>query len=291
MQHQKKNKCNRCYTILHPNKAKCHSCGFWNTVDEEKVALAAAIDDSILLSDVSTIDDERIIINIGDSDKCFGGGLAKRSVTLLGGKPGAGKSTFGLQLADSIGGYAKKEVLYVGAEEHQKDIRTRAERLKLKNQNYIRLRPLGSSTVLDYYFNTYKHNTIACIIDSLQGFTLDLQEQLEFCHHVKNDLASIYEIPIIIICQVNKDGDLSGLNALQHAVDTVQYIDVGDNDLRIMESGKNRFGPSGIQAFFDMTEQGLIYAPNLEEYIDADEETDKAFRIKDVIEEEEYENE
>ena len=65
---------------------------------------------------------------MAEADRCLGGGMVPGSVTLLGGEPGIGKSTFTLQLAAArvrAGG----RVLLVSAEESAFQVRLRADRL------------------------------------------------------------------------------------------------------------------------------------------------------------------
>src|SRR5881628_2164 len=57
---------------------------------------------------------------------------------------------------------------------------------------------------------------------------------------------------------VTKDGDLAGPRTLEHAVDVVLSFD-GDarSGLRVLAGGKNRFGPDGEVAWFEMGPHGL----------------------------------
>jgi len=57
---------------------------------------------------------------------------------------------------------------------------------------------------------------------------------------------------------VTKDGDVAGPRALEHAVDVVLTFD-GDprSGLRVLSSGKNRFGAEGEAAWFEMSVNGL----------------------------------
>src|SRR5439155_12223967 len=56
-----------------------------------------------------------------------------------------------------------------------------------------------------------------------------------------------------------KDGDLAGPRTLEHAVDAVLAFD-GDprSGLRVLSGGKNRFGPEGEVAWFEMDGSGLV---------------------------------
>jgi DNA repair protein RadA/Sms len=57
---------------------------------------------------------------------------------------------------------------------------------------------------------------------------------------------------------VTKDGDLAGPRTLEHAVDAVCSLDRDPSTgLRVLAGGKNRFGPEGEVAWFEMTTGGL----------------------------------
>ena len=168
-------------------------CGTWewSALEVEK--------DSILLSEV--VREEQPRIQTGPWDYVFGKppGLAHSGVYLVGGAPGAGKTTMLLQLADAIQG----EVIFVAAEQSLPEIGVYADRLRVKHQSNIRLVPAlngaNISRVLD------SHSPKLTIIDSLQGLVGDddaLQEQV--CSVVKQYAVKL-RCPIIMISHVTKD--------------------------------------------------------------------------------------
>jgi DNA repair protein RadA/Sms len=61
-----------------------------------------------------------------------------------------------------------------------------------------------------------------------------------------------------MVGHVTKEGDLAGPRTLEHAVDTVLTFE-GDHrsGLRVLSAGKNRFGPEGEMAWFEMGSGGL----------------------------------
>src|SRR5439155_27322551 len=65
-------------------------------------------------------------------------------------------------------------------------------------------------------------------------------------------------ISVLLVGHVTKGGDLAGPRTLEHAVDSVLTFE-GDprSGLRILTGGKNRYGPEGEVAWFEMTGQGL----------------------------------
>ena len=66
-------------------------------------------------------------------DRVLGGGIVLGSVVLLGGEPGAGKSTLLLQLCGAIS--ASVDVLYITGEESTRQIKLRALRLAVPQEN------------------------------------------------------------------------------------------------------------------------------------------------------------
>src|SRR5258706_12554643 len=120
--------CYRCNSKLSEGKSQCRACKAWNMqgVQINAGINGCATDGSILLEDVISADEDRI--ETGPWDKCFGtvvkddgeegiSGIVRGSVNLIGGTPGAGKSTLFLQLAESVIHKYAVDVLYISAEE------------------------------------------------------------------------------------------------------------------------------------------------------------------------------
>lgn len=65
-------------------------------------------------------------------------------------------------------------------------------------------------------------------------------------------------VTLILVCHVNKAGDLAGLLEIQHMVDVVTWFK-GDREgkSRFFALEKNRFGPTHKRARFSMEETGL----------------------------------
>ena len=129
---------------------RCPSCGAWNTMTEDVVAepakassgKAAAVprvtgQTSLVpqkLKSISTTEEKsRIVTGISELDRVLGGGIVIGSVTLIGGEPGIGKSTILLQLCGEVS--KTKNVLYVTGEESVRQIKLRAVRLNVPEDN------------------------------------------------------------------------------------------------------------------------------------------------------------
>lgn len=262
---------------------RCPKCLAWQPnaeetetaehVDTTKDKLPGLEDDgTILLSDVTEAEYKKI--QTGPWDKCFGGsdkpGIVVTGVYLIGGPPGAGKSTLALQLGDAICEATKEEILYIGAEEAVREIKPRAVRVGVRHFNKFRVVPLGVQA--DLVSVLRKRKPRAMVIDSLQKWSDDLEEQVRICEALK-PLAVELECPILIISQLTKDDDFAGLRKLQHAVDCTILFNVFDDDVRSLESTKNRYGDT-CGELFDMTATGLslrLEDDEDEEELDEDE--------------------
>jgi DNA repair protein RadA/Sms len=83
--------------------------------------------------------------------------------------------------------------------------------------------------------------------------------QVRTCTDALISLAKEEEITVLLVGHVTKGGDLAGPRTLEHAVDSVLTFE-GDarSGLRILTGGKNRYGPEGEVAWFEMTAHGLV---------------------------------
>jgi len=265
--------CKTCDHRYAKDKHRCPSCGAWNVGGG---GADGAQDDTMLLSDAKVA--PLMQLQTGAWDPCFGQqgpalaptmGLVTTGVLLLGGEPGAGKSTLALQLAQAVTMATQREIIYVEEEESISELKARAVRLEIQNMQMIRVVPMGSTSDLRTIFEQRKPSAI--IVDSLQGLCdTDLDAQVEFCKALKELTVSL-NAPGIVISQVTKDKGFAGLMSLQHAVDTTVLFTVHEDEVREIRTVKNRFGPSGVGRFFDMTPTGLVLRDEDE---DADDDED-----------------
>ena len=139
--------CTECGNETPKWQGKCPACGAWNTVVErpaEKTAkktgpaigrgsaLGVAVRRPKPMTEVETTDELRFCTGMGELDRVLGGGAVKGSLVLVGGAPGIGKSTLMLQICDNLCRFAT--VLYVSGEESERQIKLRAERLKVRGE-------------------------------------------------------------------------------------------------------------------------------------------------------------
>ena len=259
---------------------RCPSCGAWNTMVEDVVVpepKAAARSASARpsgvtgitarrLSEVSTTEEKsRIVTGISELDRVLGGGVVLGSVVLLGGEPGAGKSTLLLQLCGAISG--RCQVLYITGEESVRQIKLRADRLQVPQQNIH----LAAETDIDEICGLIEQTKPdLVVIDSIQTMhcndvsrSAGSVSQVKECSARLLTVAKNCEIPTFIVGHVNKDGAIAGPKVMEHIVDTVLYFE-GDKTLpyRVLRAAKNRYGSTNEIGMFDMTGHGLTEIEN-----------------------------
>ena len=264
--------CNSCGEQSHSWMGKCPGCGEWSTLVEEivpqktvskisKETITRSKNSSIKLSDIDANNEKsRITTGIQELDRVLGGGIVVGSVVLLGGEPGAGKSTLLLQICAFI----PKDVtiLYVTGEESTRQIKLRADRLGVDNDNIT----VAAETEIEIITSLIK-STLPniVIIDSIQTMhsdeitsTAGSVTQVKECSSQLLHIAKSLEIPVFIVGHVNKDGAIAGPKVMEHIVDTVLYFE-GDRMLpyRILRAVKNRYGSTNEIGMFDMTGKGL----------------------------------
>lgn len=246
---------------------KCPSCGAWDSAKEVKVSedekKNAGLSSRIFLLDDSLKIDEnkRLKSNDPEVDKLFGGGIVSGQVILLGGEPGVGKSTLSLQLCKMLSKHGK--VLYVSGEESIEQIGLRSKRLNISDSNlyvtteneiesiFVAINQLNPSFIVFDSIQTIFSNSV----DGVPGGILQIKTVVEKIRKLSKEKG----IPSLLVAHVNKEGNIAGPKLVEHVVDTVIYFEGEKNtDFRILRVLKNRFGPSGELAIFQMLEEGLI---------------------------------
>ncbi|MCK4403905.1 MAG: DNA repair protein RadA [candidate division Zixibacteria bacterium] len=250
---------------------KCPDCGAWNSMVEEKITKhrgtpSAQKTSPVSLKEVDVSDEDRIITGIREFDRALGGGIVKGSVILVGGDPGIGKSTLLLQISEKIASQYEK-VLYITGEESLKQIKLRAERLKINPNRIEILTETNLDLILDVLRQDIPYMTV---IDSIQTtYTQNLEStpgsisQIRECAGALIRFAKQSGSPVFLVGHVTKDGSIAGPKVLEHMVDTVLYFEGEKSCLfRILRAVKNRFGSSNEIGVFQMEERGLLEVEN-----------------------------
>lgn len=265
--------CNECGYESAKWLGKCPACNSWNTFFEQKI-------DTYTEKGVKKVKERqppktlnsyegkeavRVSTGINELDRVLGGGLVKGSLVLIGGEPGIGKSTLILQVCDKIKGEGK--VLYVSGEESAEQIKIRADRLGINNEDILFLGETDISIIEDT-ITEIKPKLV--IIDSIQTMYSDeLTAAAGSVSQVREITSQIMRvcksqaITTIIIGHVTKDGTIAGPRVLEHMVDTVLYLE-GERffSYRILRGVKNRFGSTNELGMFEMKGEGLCEITN-----------------------------
>ncbi|MBQ5689594.1 MAG: DNA repair protein RadA [Bacteroidales bacterium] len=259
----------------------CPGCGAWNSYVEESVVVgkdSKSVKSSILpetkskptrVAEISSVKEARINLGYEELNRVLGGGLVPGSLILLGGEPGIGKSTLLLQVALNI---QDKKVLYVSGEESAQQIKMRAERIGIRNENCFILTETNTSDIIKH-FESVKPDIV--IIDSIQTLespaieaTAGSISQIRETAAEMNKIAKAHHVPTFLIGHITKDGTIAGPKILEHIVDTVIQFE-GDRHygFRILRTVKNRFGSSSELGIFEMNAAGLREVNNPSEIL------------------------
>ena len=266
--------CQSCGNIYSRWIGKCEQCNQWNTIVEENNSkpsgvLSKSKGKRINFEQLSDVNYEysRIKTNLNELDRVIGGGFVPGSVTLIGGDPGIGKSTLLLQLVGKLS-EQKENCIYVSGEESLSQIKMRATRLGINN-NDVAFASITNASDIAITINSKKKRCVL-VIDSIQ--TMYLPQLDSSPGTVSQVRASAHELilaakktntVLILIGHLTKDGAIAGPKVLEHMVDTVLYFE-GDNNFqyRILRSFKNRFGANNEIGVFEMLSNGLKEVEN-----------------------------
>jgi len=255
---------------------RCPGCGEWNCIEEKRLAPVRATepgageDDQagriVSLAELKSETQTRTRTGINELDRVLGGGLVRRSVILVGGDPGIGKSTL---LMQALGRMARsgESVLYVSGEESAEQLRLRAERLDVAADGFL----VFVENQLDSIITTMQScQASAIVLDSVQSVNGGSPEsQAGSLSQVRQVAARVIDCvkrgsaACFVVGHVTKEGALAGPKALEHMVDTVLYFE-GErgHPYRILRAVKNRFGSVSEIGVFEMGDSGLVEVPN-----------------------------
>ena len=266
---------------------KCPSCAEWNTFSEEIIDKGIQKDQNwdsyyeqkrnskiIALDEVKTSEEKRIISKDPELNRVLGGGIVMGSIVLVAGEPGIGKSTLflqnGLQATDQV-------VLYISGEESEQQIKMRADRLKIPNNNFYLLTETNTSII---FAEIKKLKPTLVIVDSIQTLQSNLIDsaagsvsQIRECAAEFQKFAKQTNTPVFLIGHITKDGAIAGPKVLEHMVDTVLQFE-GDRHYayRILRTLKNRFGSTAELGIYEMTGEGMRVVSNPSEILIAQRE-------------------
>ncbi|MES9858268.1 MAG: DNA repair protein RadA [Sedimenticola sp.] len=270
--------CTECGADYPSWTGQCKVCHAWNTLKEIRISsgknsaattrhgYAGAPLLATKLNEVDVESVPRFTSGLSEFDRVLGGGYVPGSVVLLGGAPGAGKSTILLQNISEIA--SSRAVLYVSGEESVEQIAGRARRLKIANSANISVLTETSTDKVIQYIE--EHTPSFVVIDSIQTMYRESIDsapggvsQVRESAVALTRLAKQRGVTFVIVGHVTKDQSLAGPMSLAHICDTSLTISSTDDEkFRILRTDKNRFGATSEIGFFRMQESGLAQVKN-----------------------------
>jgi DNA repair protein RadA/Sms len=266
---------------------KCPACSEWNTFVEEIIDKGSDKEENwnayhsekrvaktIALSEIVTIEERRINSNDTELDRVLGGGIVPGSIVLVAGEPGIGKSTLFLQIGLMMN---QLSVLYISGEESEQQIKMRADRLKISNDNFYLLTETSTQTIFQEIKKLKPQLVIVDSVQTLQSNLIDSSagsvSQIRECAGEFQRFAKETGTPVFLIGHITKDGAIAGPKVLEHLVDTVLQFE-GDRHYayRILRTQKNRFGSTSELGIYEMTGEGMRIVSNPSEILIAQRE-------------------
>ncbi|MGE4353548.1 MAG: DNA repair protein RadA [Oscillospiraceae bacterium] len=270
--------CTECGNETPKWAGKCPACGAWNTLVEGiktksgGPARPAAARRTVpqRMDEVGTQEEIRFKTGISELDRVLGGGAVRGSMVLIGGAPGIGKSTLLMQVCGLLS--RDEKILYVSGEESQRQLKMRAQRLGVENDNLYVLPETNLEEILE---SSQALMPDIMIVDSVQTlYNSELSSapgsvsQVRECTMAIMQMSKSQGITTFVVGHINKDGAIAGPKVLEHMVDCVLYFE-GERSMshRILRAAKNRFGSTNEIGVFEMLDTGLRAVDNPSEML------------------------
>lgn len=273
--------CSECGNETSNWAGKCPSCGAWNTLQEVRLdsfahnraggkGRASVSNRPKRISELDSSAEIRFLTGISELDRVLGGGAVIGSLNLVGGAPGIGKSTLLLQMCGQAEG--ERSILYVTGEESERQLKLRANRLKVRNEELYVLAETDIDSILAAVEELQPD---IAIVDSIQ--TMSDSEvasapgsisQVRECTMRLMRTTKEKGLTMFVVGHINKEGSIAGPKVLEHMVDCVLYFEGERNtSFRILRAVKNRFGSTNEIGVFEMSEDGLRCVENPSEML------------------------
>ncbi len=262
---------------------KCPSCNEWNTFAEEVIIKGndkqakeewkdysgPSRQKTILINEVSSAEEKRIVTTDAELNRVLGGGIVPGSIVLVAGEPGIGKSTLFLQIGLQLNNI---RTLYISGEESEQQIKMRADRIGAASDEFYLLTETNTQSIFQ---EIKKLKPQLVIVDSIQTLQSPFVEsgpgsisQIRETAAELQRYAKETHTPVFLIGHITKDGNIAGPKILEHMVDTVLQFE-GDRHYayRILRTLKNRFGSTAELGIYEMTGMGMRPVQNPSEIL------------------------
>ena len=166
----------------------------------------------------------------------------------------------------------------MSGEESQQQIKMRADRIGIKNDNCLILNETDTQKILKHFKDVQPDIMIIDSIQTLESPSVEATAgsitQIRETAAEMNKIAKSFHVPVFLIGHITKDGTIAGPKILEHIVDTVLQFE-GDRHygFRILRTVKNRFGSSSELGIFEMNAEGLREVKNPSEILLSQRET------------------
>ncbi len=208
--------------------------------------------------------------------RLFGAQVPFGTITLVSGEPGCGKTTALFDVCGSVkkaGGVA----LYVSSEESLAGLKAKAKAWNAHPGILV----AEAKTLSDALRAIKSARPDFFVIDSINDLVNDANVNRELVENTEAIIASVRKRKNVgvIIGHINKEGGVSGPEQVEHAVDSVVFIEVENESKaekrksrdkpfkeavnvkarRIVTIRKCRYGPDGLSGYYMLNRDGITW--------------------------------
>jgi DNA repair protein RadA/Sms len=171
------------------------------------------------------------------------------------------------------------KTLYISGEESPQQIKMRADRLGVRNENFYLLAETNTQSIFTEIKKLKPELVIVDSIQTLESPYIDSPagsiSQIRECAGEMQRYAKESGTPVFLIGHITKDGSIAGPKLLEHMVDTVLQFE-GDRHYayRMLRTLKNRFGSTSELGIYQMAAEGMQPVTNPSELLISHKEDD-----------------